>query len=58
MSHDWPDSHKFWHNKRVVVTGGSGFLGSHLVDKLRARGATEVFVAAQYTVRPASPGGG
>lgn len=29
-------------NKRVVVTGGSGFLGSHLVDCLRQRGATNV----------------
>ena len=28
----------------MVVTGGSGFLGSALVDGLRARGAKEVFV--------------
>ncbi|MEI6470406.1 MAG: GDP-mannose 4,6-dehydratase, partial [Betaproteobacteria bacterium] len=25
-------------NLRVLVTGGSGFLGSHLIDKLIARG--------------------
>jgi GDP-L-fucose synthase len=30
--------------KRVVVTGGAGFLGSFVVDKLRARGGTEIIV--------------
>lgn len=33
----------FWHNRRVCVTGGAGFLGSFVVEKLQQRGA-EVFV--------------
>jgi GDP-L-fucose synthase len=34
----------FWQKRRVVVTGGSGFLGSFVVEGLRRRGATEIFV--------------
>jgi GDP-L-fucose synthase len=34
----------FWENKRVVVTGGSGFLGSFVAEKLRKRGCKNVFV--------------
>jgi GDP-L-fucose synthase len=33
----------FWINKRVVVTGGAGFLGSFLIEKLRERGAQDIF---------------
>ena len=29
----------FWSGRRVLATGGSGFLGSHVVDRLRALGA-------------------
>ena len=31
-----------WSQKRVVVTGGAGFLGSHVVDRLRSCGADVV----------------
>jgi GDP-L-fucose synthase len=34
----------FWKNKKVCVTGGAGFLGSFIVEKLKERGAKEIFV--------------
>jgi GDP-L-fucose synthase len=34
----------FWPNKRVLVTGGAGFLGSFVVEKLKARGCKNIFV--------------
>jgi GDP-L-fucose synthase len=34
----------FWAGKRVMVTGGTGFLGSHVVEKLRPLGCAAVFV--------------
>lgn len=34
----------FWENKRVLVTGGSGFLGAYVVQKLTERGCSDIFV--------------
>lgn len=34
----------YWNNKRVVVTGGGGFLGSFVVEKLKERGATDIII--------------
>jgi GDP-L-fucose synthase len=38
------DSTHFWQDKRVCVTGGAGFLGSFVLEKLRTRGVREIFV--------------
>jgi GDP-L-fucose synthase len=38
------NARNFWASRRVCVTGGAGFLGSFVTEKLRQRGATEVFV--------------
>ena len=53
MTDDWPDSHEFWNDKRVTVTGGAGFLGSFVVEKLRQRGCREIFVprSREYDLR-------
>ncbi|MGB2706277.1 MAG: GDP-L-fucose synthase [Candidatus Omnitrophota bacterium] len=34
----------FWQEKRVLVTGGAGFLGSYIVEKLVARNCKNIFV--------------
>ena len=43
----------FWTSRRVMVTGGNGFLGSAVVTRLRDAGATGIFVprSSEYDLR-------
>ena len=34
----------FWSDKRVLVTGGAGFLGSFVIEKLKMRGAGDIII--------------
>jgi len=53
MTRRWPDSRQFWKDKQVIVTGGAGFLGSYVVQKLKDRGAAEIVVprSGEYDLR-------
>lgn len=48
MTHNLQQSaaspHPFWEDKRVIVTGGAGFLGSFVINKLIQRQAAQIFV--------------
>ncbi|MFM1655474.1 GDP-L-fucose synthase family protein [Brevibacillus sp. B_LB10_24] len=44
---------KSWVDKKVMVTGGAGFLGSHVVERLREWGCRQIIVprSRQYDLR-------
>src|SRR5437870_5697959 len=44
---------RFWSDRRALVTGGTGFLGSYVVEKLKDRGASDIFVPTreEYDLR-------
>ena len=46
----------FWKNRRVVVSGGSGFLGSFVVENLRSAGCREITIprSREYDLREKS----
>lgn len=44
VEQSYPASNSFWKDKRVIVTGGSGFLGSFVTEKLQRRGAPEIVI--------------
>lgn len=51
--HAWPERTQFWADQRVIVTGGAGFLGGFVVERLQTLGAAEVIVprSRQYDLR-------
>jgi GDP-L-fucose synthase len=36
---------KEWYNQRILVTGGSGFLGTHVIDELKSASCPHLFVS-------------
>ncbi|CAM8635439.1 WcaG Nucleoside-diphosphate-sugar epimerases [Acidimicrobiia bacterium] len=47
-----PDT-AFWNDRKVLITGGRGFLGQAVVDQVRNRGTRELFTpsSAEYDLR-------
>lgn len=42
-----------WHDKRILITGGAGFLGAHVVAELKRRGCRHLLVprSSEYDLR-------
>ena len=38
----------FWKNKKVVITGGAGFLGRFVIQEIKRRGGNQLFVPRSY----------
>ena len=49
MDKNWPDRETFWQDRRVIVTGGAGFLGSFVMERLQALRAAEVIAPRKET---------
>ena len=45
----------FWQDKRVIVTGGAGFLGTFVIEKLKERGVTDIFIPRTRTYNLVDP---
>ncbi|MBI3099368.1 MAG: GDP-L-fucose synthase, partial [Planctomycetes bacterium] len=45
-----------WSGRRVMVTGGAGFLGQAIVERLRAGGVTDIFVPRRSDYDLTDPG--
>ena len=45
----------FWEDKKTLVTGGHGFLGSYVLDELKARGANNILAPTSQECDLTSP---
>jgi GDP-L-fucose synthase len=53
---EWQSEQDFWIDRKICVTGGAGFLGSYVLEKLKERGARNVFVPTIEKYNLVDPG--